>query len=152
MATKDDFSAEEWNTISDAPVLAGFMVVTASKGGTIRETFSMSKSWVEARQHHGESELLDAVVAEKPKVDRHEMPSSVELREKALAQLSEAKRLISEKAPADLDAYRNFVKGLAQNVAEAHKEHGEQVSEGESEVLGQIESALNGAESGSAPE
>ena len=57
MATTDDFSTAEWKAISDGPVYAGYMVITASRGGTIRETFSMSKAWVEARQRHGESEF-----------------------------------------------------------------------------------------------
>ena len=74
MATKDDFSPEEWEAISDGPVYAGMMLITASKGGTIRETFSMSKTWAEARQREGEGELLDAIVAEKPKLD--EKPGS----------------------------------------------------------------------------
>jgi hypothetical protein len=142
MTSKDDFTAEEWEAISDAPVLAGFMVITASKGGTIRETFSMSKAWVEARQHHGESELLDAIVAEKPKVDRKESHTPVELHQKGLQMLGDAVRMIKEKAPDELDAYRKFVTGLAERVASAHKEHGEEVSEGERAVLDEIASAL----------
>lgn len=29
----------------------------------------MSKTWAEARKQHGDSELLDAIVAEKPRLD-----------------------------------------------------------------------------------
>ena len=141
MATTENFSNEEWEAISDGPVYAGFMVITASKGGTFRETFSMSKAWAEARQRHGESELLDAIVAEKPKLD--EKPgSSIELHNAGIQMLRQAAQVIEAKLPNEVDAYRSFVIGLAERVAEAHEEHGEKVSSGERSVLDEIAEAL----------
>ena len=141
MATKDDFSAQEWEAISDGPIYAGLMIITASKGGTFRETFSMSKTWAEARQRHGESELLDAIVAEKPKLD--EKPgSAIELHNAGIEMLRQAVQVIEAKSPGDLDAYRSFVTGLAERVAAAHTEHGEKVSSGERSVLDEIAGAL----------
>ncbi len=141
MATNEDFSAEEWEAISDGPVYAGFMIITASKGGTIRETFSMSKAWAEARQRHGESELLDAIVAEKPKLD-DKPGSAIELHKAGIEMLQQAVKAIEAKSPGDVDAYRGFVTGLAERVAEAHEEHGEKVSPGERSVLDEIAAAL----------
>ncbi len=141
MATNDDFSAEEWEAISDGPVYAGLMIITASKGGTIRETFSMSKAWAEARQRHGESELLDAIVAGKPKLD--EKPgSTIELHNAGIQMLRQAVDTIKSKSPDELDAYQSFVTGLAERIAEAHEEHGEKVSSGERSVLDEIAEAL----------
>src|SRR5690349_18516799 len=141
MADKEDFSAEEWEAISDGPVYAGMMLITASKGGTFRETFSMSKAWAEARQRHGESELLDAVVAEKPKLDQ-KPGSAIELHNAGLEMLQRAVQAIEAKSPDELDDYRSFVTGLAERVAEAHEEHGEKVSPGERSVLDEIAGAL----------
>ncbi len=141
MAITDDFSAEEWEAISDGPVYAGLMVISASKGGTFRETFSLSKAWVEARQRHGESELLDAIVAEKPKPD-HKPGSAIELHNAGIQMLQQAVQAIEAKSPNDLEAYRNFVTGLAERVAEAHEEDGEKVSPGERSVLDEISGAL----------
>ena len=141
MATKDDFSADEWEAISDGPVYAGMMLITASKGGTFRETFSMSKAWAEARQRQGEGELLDAIVAEKPKLD--EKPgSAIELHNAGIQMLQQAAQVIEAKSPDELGAYRSFVTGLAERVAEAHEEHGEKVSSGERSVLDEIAGAL----------
>jgi hypothetical protein len=141
MANNEDFSAEEWEAISDGPVYAGFMIITASKGGTIRETFSMSKAWAEARQRHGESELLDAIVAEKPKLD--EKPgSAIELHNAGVQMLQQAVQVIEAISPSEADAYRSFVIGLAERVAEAHEEHGEKISLGERSVLDEIAEAL----------
>ncbi len=141
MATKDDFSPEEWEAISDGPVYAGMMTITASKGGTFRETFSMSKAWAEARQGQGGGELLDAVAAEKPKLD-DKPGSAIELHKAGLQMLQRAVEAIEAKSPDDLDAYRSFVTGLAQRVAEAHEEDGQKVSAGERSVLDEIAEAL----------
>ena len=141
MATKDDFSPEEWEAISDGPVYAGFMIITASKGGTIRETFSMSKAWAEARVRGGESELLDAVVAEKPKLD-DKPGSAIELHNAGVQLLQQAVGAIKSTSPAELGAYRTFVTGLAERVASAHEEDGERVSTGERSVLDVIAEAL----------
>lgn len=141
MATADDFSAEEWEAISDGPVYAGFMIITASKGGTIRETFSMSKAWAEARQRHGESELLDAVVAEKPKLD-DKPGSAIEMHNAGIQMLQRAVQAIEAKSPGDVEGYRSFVNGLAERVAEAHEEDGEKISSGERSVLDEIAGAL----------
>lgn len=141
MATKDDFSPDEWEAISDGPVYAGMMTITASKGGTFRETFSMSKAWAEARQRQGESELLDAIVAEKPKLE--EKPgSAIELHNAGIQMLQQAVQAIMAKSPDDLNAYRSFVTGLAERVAEAHEEHGEKISSGERSVLDEIAETL----------
>src|SRR5436305_631374 len=56
MTSRADFSDEEWDLISQGPPTAGMIVITAQRGGTLRESFSLAKSYVEARQqHHGES-------------------------------------------------------------------------------------------------
>jgi len=55
MTGKSDFSPEEWDLILQGPPTAGVMVVTAERGGALRESFALTKSYVEARHHHGES-------------------------------------------------------------------------------------------------
>jgi hypothetical protein len=63
MTGEADFSPEEWELILEAPPGAGLIVVMAERGGAIRESFSMAKAYAEARQQHGESELLDEIAA-----------------------------------------------------------------------------------------
>jgi hypothetical protein len=79
MTTKAAFSAEEWTVVLDGPPTAGMIVVTAAPGGMFRETLAMSKAYVEARQVHGQSELLDEIVATKPKADHTRYHSFDEL-------------------------------------------------------------------------
>jgi len=55
MTGKADFTEAEWDTVREGPPSAGMIVIMASGGGMFRETFAMSKAYVEARQLHGES-------------------------------------------------------------------------------------------------
>jgi hypothetical protein len=142
MTARRDFTDEEWELVREGPATAGMMVVTADKGGTFRETFAMAKAYAEARQHHGESEFLDALVAAGPK-SGHRAHSPEELREQALQKLREAADLLGRKAtPEEVEGYRAFVITLAQKVADAHREHGDQVSEREQAAIRDIASSL----------
>ena len=143
MTTQAAFSPEEWNVVLEGPPTAGMIVVTAARGGTFRETIAMAKAYTEARGEHGESELLDEIVATKPKVDHTRYHSPEELRENGLAQLRNAVAVVGSKATAEeLDEYRRFVLTLAGKVAAAHREHGQDVSPAEAEAIQQITEAL----------
>ena len=142
MSTKADFSPEEWQTILEAPTSAGMIVVMSDKGGTIRESFSMAKAYVEAREQQGSSELLDAVVATNPKVDRH-AHSPEDLRTTGLQHVRDAITLIEGKGtPQELEDYRAFVVGLMERVAHAHREGGVEVSEREQAAMDEVKVAL----------
>jgi hypothetical protein len=143
MTTKDAFSPEEWKMVREGPPTAGMIVVTAARGGMFRETIAMSKAYAEARTQHGESELLDEIVAAKPEVDHTRYHSPQELRDNGLEHLRSAVSLVQAKATAEeLDGYRHFVLTLANKVAAAHREAGQSVSPAESEAIAQITTAL----------
>jgi len=143
MTNRDAFSADEWTIVREAPTSAGLVVVAASRGGTFRETFAMSKAYVEARADHGRSELLDAVVGAKPKVDHPHPHSPEELTATALQHIRDAIALLDAKATAEeIEEYRQFVLTLAGKVAAAHREHGQDVSQAEAAALEQIRAAL----------
>ena len=112
MTTQADFTDAEWELILEGPTEAGKMVITAERGGTFRESFSMSKAYGEARSQHGESELLDVIVSSKPKVDRTRHGSFTDLKEHALQQLRDVIAVLESKAtPEEIDDYRRFVLG-----------------------------------------
>ena len=122
MTGKADFSTEEWEAVLKGPPSAGMIVITAQRGGTFRESFSMAKAYGEARKEHGESELLDEIAATKPEMDHTRYHSAEELKEHGLGHLRDAVGILEQKAtPEEIDEYRKFVLGLAERVAEAHK-------------------------------
>ena len=148
MTNKAAFTPDEWISVIEGPTSAGLVVVTASHGGTFRETFAMSKAYLEARQLHGASELLDEIVAAKPKADHTRYHSVEEMRDHGLQHLRDAVALLETKATAEeVDAYRRFVLALANKVAAAHREHGQDVSPAEAAAIDQIAAALGDQES-----
>jgi hypothetical protein len=148
MTSKAAFSPEEWKVVLEGPPTAGMIVITAAHGGTFRETFAMSKAYTEARARHGESELLDEIVAANPKVDHTRYHSPQELRDHGLAHLRDAMALLDSKATsAERDDYRHFVLDLANKVAAAHREEAQSVSPAEAEAIQDITAALGTAAS-----
>ena len=147
MTGKQDFTAEEWDLVLSAPPTAGLVVATAQRGGTFRESFSIAKAYAEARQRHGDSELLDTLVSEKPEMDHTRHKSVAELEQHSLQTIRDAVGVVDSKAtPAEANEYRGFLVDLAERVAEAHKEGfmglgGERVSEAEREAIAKIREA-----------
>jgi hypothetical protein len=143
MTTKADFSADEWKVVLEAPPSAGLIVIAAARGGTFRETFAMSKAYAEARAQHGETELLDEIVAAKPVTDHSLYHSHEELRDKGIQHIRDAIALLESKAtPDEVDGYRRFVLTVASKVAAAHREGGESQSAPETEAINEIAVAL----------
>ena len=132
----------------EGPPAAGMIVITAARGGMFRETIAMSKAYAEARAEHGDSELLDEIVAAKPQTDHTRYHSAEELRDHGLKHLRDAVTLVDSKATTqERDDYRRFVLTLAGKVAAAHKEGGQSVSPAEAEAIQQITAALDTADS-----
>ncbi len=146
MTAKADFTEQEWEQVLEGPTSAGMLVITAQRGGTIRETVSMAKAYAEARQQHGQSELLDAIVSAKPQIDHTRYGSPDELKAHCISHLRDAVTLLQSKAtPQELDEYKRFNVGLAERVAAAHRENGrgeEPVSDAERAAIAEIVEAL----------
>jgi len=142
MTGKADFTEQEWELVREGPAAAGMYALMASKGGSFRETWALSKTYAEARKERGESELLDAIVAEKPPVKRYE--SAEQLEHEGLTKLSQAIELLEQKGSAgEVESYRHFVLEVAGNVAKAHKEEGEGVSPDERAAIEKIATSLH---------
>jgi hypothetical protein len=140
---KADFTEEEWRTILEAPMSAGLIVVTAQRGGSFRESFAMAKAYAEARQQHGESQLVDEIVGTKPQRDKTKYHSADEQKAAGLQHLQDAIAILQQKAtPDEVDGYRRFVRTVAERVAHAHREDGQEVSPAEQAALDDITASL----------
>ncbi len=144
MTGRADFTEEEWELVLEGPPSAGMIVLTAQRGGSFRESsIAMEKVYVEARRQHGESELLDEIVAAKPERDHTRYHSVEELKQHGLQHLREAVELLERKATAaEVEDYRRFVLTLADKVANAYREGGEKVSDAERAAIEEIAASL----------
>jgi hypothetical protein len=150
MTRKADFNAEEWSTLVAGPVYAGMRVISADRGGTLRESLALGRVYQEARARHGESELLDELVKSPPSIDPDRVrEAGGNVAGLASERLHEAMGILEAKAtPEEIDAYKRLVMTVAQAVAGAHKEGGflglggKQVSAAENQALDEISTAL----------
>lgn len=150
MTTKADFNAEEWTTLVEAPLMAGMSVVAAERGGTLKESVAVGRTYAEARKHHNESPLLDAIVASPPALDPARLrEGGGDLGRLASTRLRDAAALIDAKASAEeAQAYKQFAVTVAEAVANAHREGGfagiggKPVSDNEQRALDTIRSTL----------
>jgi hypothetical protein len=150
MTRKADFNAEEWSTIVEGPLYAGMRVISADRGGTLRESLALGRVYQEARGRHGDSELLDELVKSPPSIDPDRVrEAGGNIAAVASERLREAIAILEAKAtPEEVDAYKRFVMTVAQAVAGAHKEGGflgiggKQISDAENQALDEISTAL----------
>jgi hypothetical protein len=158
MATKTDFTTDEWVQLLKAPGWASIAVVAASPSGpigVIKELFAAGKLLAEAKQG-AQNPLVSAVVNDLVTSEgRHQaQPSDVagkspdEVRTAAIASLKQVATLVDAKGDADADGFKRWLAVLAERVAQASKEGGflgiggTRVSEQEAATLSEIGKAL----------
>jgi hypothetical protein len=142
MTGKADFTEEEWELLREGPATAGMVALVASTGGNVRESWALAEFYAEARRQHGESELLDALVAERPSVKQYD--SAEELEQQGLERLSKAVILLQRKATlGEVEGYKHFTLDVAACVAEAHREEIASVSPEERAAIEKIATSLN---------
>jgi hypothetical protein len=147
MAGRNDFTDDQWAKVTMGPTAAGMHVIQADHGGSIKESFSMARSYSDVRERHGESQLLDEIANTRPKVDR-KVGSPEELAERNLQHIRDGLALVVQKGDKqEVQDYKDFIRNLAKHVAEARKEgflglSGEVVSDKEQAALDQIAEVL----------
>jgi hypothetical protein len=142
----EGFTDEEWEVVREGPAVAGLMVVTADAGGTLRETFALARAYADARKQHGASALVDELASKGPPRGRR-FHSEGELQEEGSKVLREAAALVERRGAEEAKSYRAFVLSVAERVARAHKEHGEEISPGEQQALDGIAATLGAEDS-----
>src|SRR5205085_12703551 len=115
MTRKADFNAEEWSTVVDGPLYAGMRMISAERGGTLRESLAMGRVYQAASGHHGASELLDELVKSPPSIDPERVrEAGGNIAVLTSKQLRKAIEILDAKATAsEVDAYKRFVMTVA---------------------------------------
>jgi len=143
MTGRPDFSLTEWQTVCLGPTYAGLMVSMAQRGGFFWEVLTIARMFNEARTESSESQLLDDIVADRPRVERVRFRSPDEAQAYSLERIGRAIEVIRKKGQAaDVAAFAGFMVNVAENVARAHAETGERVSQAEKNALAEIRAAV----------
>jgi hypothetical protein len=159
MSVKADFTAEEWSQLRQAPPLAGLYVLVAESGGAATESLSIAEVYGDVQERwwgpNHPAGLADEIAGEGPELDRARfgtLPDQINVdavRGEGLTQIRTTVAMLAGKATSEeVNDYRQFAFGLAQRVAQSHKEGGflgiggTRVSDKEQVALDEIAQAL----------
>jgi hypothetical protein len=139
VATKTDFTEEEWKALQSGVGGAGMLVAISDAGfwDTFKEASALSKH-VSAAHTNNESALVREIADHLHASPFGVTASPAEIQSGTVDSLHAAVAALQAKSPEDLDAYKAFVLDVAQSVAEAA--HG--VSAPETEAIETIKGAL----------
>jgi len=159
MATKADFTADEWNQIQRAPFMAGLAVVAASPSGpfgVMKELFAVGKMLGEVKLQGTSNELIKALVAD-IETGAKDLNAPAELKGKtpdqvksyAIDSCRQVGLLVEKKIkPDEAEGFKQWLVSAAQKVAEAAKEGGflgfggTRVSEQEAATIKELSTTL----------
>jgi hypothetical protein len=159
MATKTDFTEEEWARLKRSPFVAGLAISLADPGGPIeafKETNATVKTVLGAAESGDHGELVREIARDvKAETQHRKNPLSgykpgkgANMGVEITDELAAVNRLVTEKAPDDAADFREWLLQAAQNAANAAKEGGfmgfkaERVSEGEQQMLDKLRGVL----------
>ena len=158
MTTKADFSEDEWATLVRSPMVAGAAITLADPGGPIevlKETSAVVK-FATGTSSEQRDDLVGELARElRGLAEQRKNPLGDFKPRGALAgkeivdEISRAGEIVSAKgSPEEAEAFRAWIVESAQRAADAAKEGGflgfraERVSQGEKDMLAQLNSAL----------
>jgi hypothetical protein len=138
MATKADFTEEEWETLQKGVTGAGFWMTIADRGffDTFKESAAMAKHLGAARQNASSTLVRDLGETKGTGFGWKSSPEEIE--GETIAALGQAVQILEAKAPDEVDAYRAFVLEVAESVGAA-AEGGETAEAG---TLEKVKAAL----------
>ncbi|HYW29194.1 MAG TPA: hypothetical protein VE824_05245 [Gaiellales bacterium] len=138
MATKTDFSETEWDQLHTGVTGAGMLVAMSDRGfwDSFKEAQALAKHLADAHQRSDRLLVRDLAGEKGTGFSVRDNPTEVE--QATIAALQGAVATLQQKAPDELDAYKNFVVDVAQSVSAAAK-GGDEV---EAAAIAKIKQAL----------
>jgi hypothetical protein len=138
MATREDFTDEEWKTMQEGITGAGVFVslVDRSFFDSFKEASALASHLRDAHEHNDSVLIRDLATGHDRPFGMSTPPEEIE--HNTVAALQQAVAILEAKSPEDLPAYRKLVLDLSQSVAEAAKG----VSTQENQALDSIRAAL----------
>ncbi len=155
MASKTDFTAEEWQTIGLAPIVTAMYISMADPSGPIglmKEMFAAVSGIIEGARDAASMQIVRDLAADLEarslKPDLPKFSSKEEARTFAMNTVNQAVALVESRSPEEGQAFKQFLYDTAQKAAEAGKEGGflgfggTAVSDIERQALAELAAAL----------
>ena len=141
MATRSDFTDNEWEAMQNGVTGAGALVSASDRDftDTFGEASALAKALGAYREQSDSAVIRELANARGRGFGLTDSPQEIE--SKTIAALQSALETLAAKAPDEKERYRQFVLGVANAVAEAKGG----LSDPEAEALGRIKGALGTA-------
>jgi hypothetical protein len=138
MATKTDFSPEEWKLLLESPMMTSMALTAAEPSGLwgmLKESFAGATDLAKAVSDAGANSLVKAVATEFTTSEgrtaaRDDFKSKLagnntaDIKLKSIESLKQVSALLDTKAPADAAAFKGWLRQISEDVAEAAGEGG----------------------------
>ena len=138
MATKANFTPDEWKVVLSSPMLVGMAVTLAEPSGIfgmMKEGMTSGMAVLKAKSDAGASELAKALEADMETSEGRSaaqdgLKSSLtgktpdEIKQQVMAGVTRVGQILDSKAAADAPAFKAWLKHVAEEVAEAASEGG----------------------------
>ena len=162
MATKIDFSPDEWKLLLESPMMTSMAVTAAEPSGLwglLKESFAGGSALAKTASDAGANSLIKAVAtdfttSEGRSTARDDLKAKLagskaaDIKIKSIEALKQVSALLDNKAPADAAAFKGWLRQIGENVADAAEEGGfmgfggVKVTEAEKATLADISRAL----------
>lgn len=141
MSSRTLFTDDEWHTLQWAvtDTMTYVSLAEASFWATFKEATAAAKFMAHAKADTTSPLVHDLAGDVKLSHDKRMTHDKAHLAEEAVKRIHEAKKVVAEKSPDDLEAFKVFILGVAQATAAASKGVGPH----EKEALTKIEGALS---------
>ena len=140
MATKTDFTPDEWQTLRWAVTDTMMYLSMADPGfwDTFKEA-NAAAHYMAAAKQTSESALVRQLAGDvKAKRDKEVSGNPTDVSGEVIERVNEAVKIVSGKAPEDLEGFKAFIIGVAKATAEAAKG----TSPTEAQAIAKLEAAL----------
>ena len=140
MATKTDFTPDEWQTLRWAVTDTMVYLTMADPGfWDMFKEANAAAHYMAAAKQTSESELVRQLAADlKAKRDKEVSGNPTDVSGEVIERVNEAVKIVSGKAPEDLEGFKAFIIGVAKATAEAAKG----TSPTEAQAIAKLEAAL----------
>jgi hypothetical protein len=165
MATKSNFTADEWSRVLASPMVVGTAISAADPSGLwglMKEGMAGGWALVKSKQDVNTNELIKAVAEDYANGEARTLArdrvqtifkgsAAANMKDRAVEELRSLSTLLQSKAPEDAPAFKDWLREIAQKAAEAATEGGflgfggVSVSDAEKATLSEISAALSKA-------
>jgi hypothetical protein len=140
VATKADFTADEWQALQWAVADTMTYLTMADPGfWDMFKEANAAAHYIAGTRQTSESALVRELAGEiKPRRDKEVTGDPTDMSGEVVDRVTEAVKIVSSKAPEDVEAFKAFIIGVAKATAEAAKGTGPT----EAQAISKLEAAL----------